>query len=290
MSGVRADLTADNVQRLVDDIPDHLRERAISCEVDARTLAAFGLGLIRRYGEFLSDLDLVLPTEGLEDGGDLVMLVHDAIGLETVQDVLLGLAEESEGVIGGTGGEENLRRCREHARNYVARAVDPVVVSPANLSSSSRLPVVDDGACLCCGDDIEHLRRAASHPPAVHVAAAEGHERFVDKQGVTADTTHAVDRGREVVDCPSSTCSHLSRAHHDWLLTCEQRGISGVVEVMQYLETEEALEREEGTLSWVDFPDFVATHNWRDPAGVHGLASMTDALIRSRRNHRKAAY
>jgi hypothetical protein len=48
------------------------------------------------------------------------------------------------------------------------------------------------------------------------------------------------------------------------------------------------MEREDGTLSWVDFPDFVATHNWRDPVAVHDLASMTDALIRSRREHREA--
>ncbi len=77
-------------------------------------------------------------------------------------------------------------------------------------------------------------------------------------------------------DCNCDAANDISAEHHDWLLSFESRGASGVQEII------EAMERSEGGvpddvralgagLHWTDFSTFVADHNWTDPVAVHNL-------------------
>jgi hypothetical protein len=280
-------LPPEAIQDSVDEYLSHsFTDRVSRCVDEVKAFAAEGLRLAEEYYQLTRTLDVLVPDEGYRGyHPDLLVAVLDSVGLGIVHDCLGGVAEKAIDVIGGYVGEDGLERCRKHVEEHLEQTGPPEAKStPFRLENLERWCDAIEGRVV-----YEHKRIDALESnrfegalkdalSAVERSATEEADRDDGAQGSAS----------EVADCPSRTCSHLGRAHHDWLLTCEQRGIPGVVEVMQYLETAEAMEREDGTLSWVDFPDFVATHNWRDPVAVHDLASTTDALIRSRREHREA--
>lgn len=99
------------------------------CGNDARALGVLGLDLLQRYSQLSRGLAAALPTDNLINGGDLETAVRDAVGLTTVFDVLMGLAEAIEDETASMPTEGNLERCREHALDYVREIGDPVVLT-----------------------------------------------------------------------------------------------------------------------------------------------------------------
>ncbi|MGD9995659.1 MAG: hypothetical protein AB7L17_04445 [Ilumatobacteraceae bacterium] len=87
-------------------------------------------------------------------------------------------------------------------------------------------------------------------------------------------------------DC---TCSrYLGRVqavNHDWLLGLEARGIAGAAELFAYVEAciedPESTRREE-SVDWLELTNFVARHNWRDPAAMMEVAGWAETFGRPR--------
>lgn len=61
---------------------------------------------------------------------------------------------------------------------------------------------------------------------------------------------------------------------HDWLLGIEDRGAAGVTELLEVLIAQMENELEPGHPWWVEFGDFVAPHNWRDPAWMYRIGGL----------------
>lgn len=74
----------------------------------------------------------------------------------------------------------------------------------------------------------------------------------------------------------------LDQEHHDWLLSFEERGLPGVVEILEYLDSDADCDTPTGCLRWSDFEEFVAMHSWQQPADVYLLASFVEGAIRRR--------
>jgi hypothetical protein len=66
----------------------------------------------------------------------------------------------------------------------------------------------------------------------------------------------------------------LPAEHLEWLVTFEDRGLAGVVDLIAHFDRATDGEHEEGTLGWVDLRDFVGMHSWRQPAEVWQLAQV----------------
>ncbi len=141
--------------------------------------------------------------------------------------------------------------------------------------------------CKALGMVEAMARTALELIPAPIIASVDGGEASTEAE----DVAEADAPTGDLADCPCNRRWSLDRAHHDWLLSFEQRGVSGAVEVMNYFGTDaDENEREELTLlSWVDFLDFVAVHNWQDPEAVQSLASMVDHAIRWQINLARAS-
>lgn len=83
-------------------------------------------------------------------------------------------------------------------------------------------------------------------------------------------------------DCPCRAAFLLTPEHHDWLLSFEQRGMTGVAEIIDELNTSADSEAGHRELAWVDFPTFVAMHNWGNPFAVRELVVCVVEGIRLR--------
>ncbi len=172
------------------------------------------------------------------------------------------------------------------------------------MSDATRLPDVERGSadpsaglghdelaaqfCKALGMVEAMARTALELIPAPIIASVDGDDETTEAE---VDVTEADAPTGDLADCPCNRRWSLDRAHHDWLLSFEQRGVSGAVEVMDYFGTDaDENEREELTLlSWVDFLDFVAVHNWQDPEAVQSLASMVDHAIRWQKSAARAS-
>ncbi|HSH58535.1 MAG TPA: hypothetical protein VK988_02625 [Acidimicrobiales bacterium] len=247
----KADLSPENVQRLADELSDHVKNQVAQCRSEAMAMAAEALPLVWRYHQLREALEVVIPTdENLRNGCDLRTAVSEAIGLEDAYACLVGIDEAVDyaSKLAPDMPGHYLKRCWELVGEH-RRGRGETLGSQSSRLSRQRSAVTEEI------DDQEELNTADD------------------------DASPAVD----LADCePCSRRWELSQDHHDWLLTFEQRGLAGAIELMQYLEINSEGEGPEG-LGWVDFPTFVAMHNWQDPDAVQSLASMVDDAIRARK-------
>jgi hypothetical protein len=90
------------------------------------------------------------------------------------------------------------------------------------------------------------------------------------------------------VECScGAVFDHLDQAHHDWLLSFEDRGVAGVMEIVNFFEGEADCYPTPGNLEWQELPDFVARHNWRNPLAVAELANYVGRAITSRLEYQR---
>lgn len=93
---------------------------------------------------------------------------------------------------------------------------------------------------------------------------------------------HAAGKGKAPE--PFCTCDYNEhRDHHEVLRTFEHRGLAGVLELLEVagLYGDDA-DFPANLIAPVDWPDFVAQHNWRDPALVHQLVAHVSGYIEAR--------
>lgn len=104
----------------------------------------------------------------------------------------------------------------------------------------------------------------------------------------SVETRPTQDKSRqEEAECPCRRqFRDLSNELHDWLLTVEDRGVAGVVELLHFCDVSADCELQADQLEWNELPDFVAMHNWRCPADMHDLADYIALAIRNRSNAR----
>lgn len=69
---------------------------------------------------------------------------------------------------------------------------------------------------------------------------------------------------------------------HEWMLTLETRGATGIHELIREFDHQADDGVPEYPLSWTEFPTFVAEHNWQDPFAMSRLAEWIDTAIRRR--------
>ncbi len=101
-------------------------------------------------------------------------------------------------------------------------------------------------------------------------------------------------RDTQTIDPARCGCALSERAPelHDRLLQFEDDGLEGAMRLWDDFAAREDHGFEEYSaehldwvweqLFWVDFPDFVAEHNWRQPTVVAALARRIAAYFRSR--------
>jgi hypothetical protein len=91
--------------------------------------------------------------------------------------------------------------------------------------------------------------------------------------------------------------SEVSRAHHEWNAVVElhenvlrwvEGGLEGVMALVDHFNDFEDCDPDGPVLTWFDFPEFAADHNWRNPALVMRFAHEMERLFRSLRNQRGA--
>lgn len=71
----------------------------------------------------------------------------------------------------------------------------------------------------------------------------------------------------------------LDADHHEWLLSVEDRGFAGVVDLMTYLSVDADCDATAGALRWNDFADFVAMHHWGDQVRMVEFAHDMERFI-----------
>ena len=80
-------------------------------------------------------------------------------------------------------------------------------------------------------------------------------------------------------------CNWQGHSNHDRLvelfrLDTPERAAAAVVEAVRYYEGDH-----DGEVSWMDWPDFIAEHNWPDPVSTrHAAVAMRD-MVRSAAAH-----
>jgi hypothetical protein len=80
--------------------------------------------------------------------------------------------------------------------------------------------------------------------------------------------------------CGCQRAFRLDKEHHDWLLTFEERGLAGAMQLVSHFAESRDCEVRDDYLHWVDFPQFVAMHSWQSPADVYDLASFIEGYLR----------
>lgn len=85
------------------------------------------------------------------------------------------------------------------------------------------------------------------------------------------------------VDCGCVLLFDLTKDHHDWLYRLANSASSGdmicLVELLQYIDSTADEEREPFTLSWQNFPAWVAMHRWDNQAAFYWLAQHLELHI-----------
>lgn len=118
------------------------------------------------------------------------------------------------------------------------------------------------------------------------------------RDGAAYEPTIKVDTPTDQVarDLPVTTscgCSvsfiGLQEDQHQWLLSVEQRGFAGAVELIQYLIADEEVEPEPGLLRWFEFDEFVAMHSWQDPVAMYRFGELLSLAMRARDEQSKRA-
>lgn len=89
-------------------------------------------------------------------------------------------------------------------------------------------------------------------------------------------------RAGDQVTCPCASRYPLKPAHHDWLLSFEERGLTGVMKVIDHFAFTSDGGPLPGELGWADFVGFVNAHDWANPYSVARLAQFVDEAIRHR--------
>lgn len=69
---------------------------------------------------------------------------------------------------------------------------------------------------------------------------------------------------------------------HRWLLSIEDKGFDGALELIEYMTGDEENEATPGLLRWFEVGEFVAQHNWRDPLRMYRFAEVLGLLLRAR--------
>jgi hypothetical protein len=243
----------------------------------------------RRHGE-ISDQ---LTTIATKLTGDVELPDHDpqavAFNILAAQSGLNDVDEEVFAFIGEHVSGERVSRTAADLRSQLGERVamrsrdsaDAVGAGDSDRTTSpkadKRLDVIEA--------ELDAMKREVAEALYQHRQRMAS-SRVVGTEGRPADYLGLGDLPEEragTQDCPCSKLGRMSPAHHDWLLSYEERGLDGVIDLIDYLEAEAGDEYHTG-LMWMDFADFVALHNWREPAAVHRIARYIEGAIRGRRS------
>lgn len=100
-----ADLSAENVARLVADLPDHFKAKAAALLLQSRMAASVMRQVVLEWRRLTGAVEAMVD-DGYDDGGDLTNLVNAAIGLDDVFKVLMclgGLITDRTGCMPSSG-------------------------------------------------------------------------------------------------------------------------------------------------------------------------------------------
>lgn len=82
-------------------------------------------------------------------------------------------------------------------------------------------------------------------------------------------------------DCPCSRGLKMSQERHDWLLSVEERGLPGIVELIGHFSLQVDCEYDTAAeLGWYEFTQFVAMHSWQNQTDMYDLANHIDFYCR----------
>lgn len=100
-----ADVSDENVARIVAQLPDDFRREVAQLERETADVACQGVHLAGRYHRLVSKFDRYIEpeTEGLWDGGALVVAAWKSIGLDTVWDALNSVGDAVQGQVADPG-------------------------------------------------------------------------------------------------------------------------------------------------------------------------------------------
>ena len=79
----------------------------------------------------------------------------------------------------------------------------------------------------------------------------------------------------EVPDCLcADTFTHLRKREHDSLLSVEDRGVEGLVLLLEDLVSRTEQFRSPGDLHFWEFREFVEMHSWQNPVAMYRFAAV----------------
>lgn len=138
-------LTAEQVKALADALPDDFLRKAAELEADVRALAAIAIDVADRYRKVTIALELMLPTDQVKQGGDLMCAVGEHTGWHDLDEVLHAIGQAVHDAADGRDVDEDItaavNAAAGHREEYEAA---PIVLFQAE-SAAAVAKVVAEG-------------------------------------------------------------------------------------------------------------------------------------------------
>lgn len=128
-----------------------------------------------------------------------------------------------------------------------------------------------------CADESEGERHRSAY---LRLGDAEGF-RYITRSGDREGSLSAIALDAEH-SCGATCCAGILPEDHAWLLDIEAGGFAAAVDLVDSMLSRTAVDAELGQITAADFAEFVASHNWREPARMQRLAEHVTNIVVSK--------